>query len=128
MTEKEMWAAYVAKNPHYRNAGFEAWCFGSDTPDELAALTVAGIKTATASAHPFYEYENCALPKPGDHSVILNTSGSAVCVIQTTRVTVVPFLEVSEEQAYKEGEGDRSLAFWREAHAKAFCAGINRNQ
>ena len=30
-----------------------------------------------------------------------------------------PFQEVSAEQAYREGEGDRSLAYWREVH-KAF--------
>lgn len=33
---------------------------------------------------------------------------------------MVPFCEVSEEQAYKEGEGDRSLAYWREVHRAVF--------
>lgn len=33
---------------------------------------------------------------------------------------VVRFDEVSEEFAAAEGEGDRSLAFWREAHWAAF--------
>jgi len=35
-------------------------------------------------------------------------------------VEVVRFDEVSEEFAAAEGEGDRSLAFWREAHWAAF--------
>lgn len=120
MTEKEIWQAYVQDNPCFQDEGYEAWCYGSDTPDELAELTVSGIKTATASAFPFYEIEKCELPKAGEHSVILKTDGSAICIIRTTRVTVVPFDQVSAEHAYKEGEGDRSLEYWREVHSIVF--------
>lgn len=120
MTEQELWTKFTQANPGFRDAPYEAWCYGSDTPDLLAELTAAGTKTATASAYPFYEYEQCDLPKPGDLGLICKTDGEAVCVIRTTKVTVVPFLEVGEEQAYKEGEGDRSLRYWREAHRKAF--------
>ncbi|TFH31677.1 MAG: ASCH domain-containing protein, partial [Anaerolineales bacterium] len=37
--------------------------------------------------------------------------------------------EVDEEQAYLEGEGDRSLAYWRDVHWNFFsreCAQIGR--
>ena len=53
MTAKEMWAAYIQAYPCYRAATYEAWRYGSDTPDLLAALTLSGQKTATASAYPF---------------------------------------------------------------------------
>ena len=33
----------------------------------------------------------------------------------------VPFDEVSKEHAYKEGEGDRSLAYWRDVHEDFFA-------
>lgn len=121
MTAQQMWEAYCSDFHYDKENPYEAWCYGSDTPDWLAELTVSGVKTATASAFPFYEYENCPLPKAGDHSVILNTDGAAVCVIRTTRVTVVPFLKVSAEHAYREGEGDRSLDEWRSVHAKVFA-------
>lgn len=120
MTEKEMWAAYIEKYPCYKDKSYEAWCYGSSTPDLLAELTVAGKKTATASAYPFYEYEKCDLPKVGDHNIILGTDGTAQCVTRTTCVTVVPFMQVSAEHAYKEGEGDRSLQYWRTVHTQAF--------
>ena len=84
--------------------------FRSD-PDLLLQLTLSGIKTATASAYPFYEYENYNLPKVGDHNIILKTDRSALCIIRTTSVKVVPFLNVSAEHAYLEGEGDRNLRF-----------------
>ena len=120
MTDKELWTAYIQKYPCYKNEHYESWCYGSDTPDLLAELTVSGMKTATASAFPFYEYEKCVLPKAGEHSIIMNTEGSAVCIVKTVKVTVLPFMQVSEEHAYKEGEGDRSLHYWRTVHAKVF--------
>lgn len=121
MTENEMWAAYILEKPCYQNENYEAWCYGSDTPDLLAELTVSGVKTATASAYPFYEYENCELPKVGEHNIILDKKGLALCIIKTIHVSVVPFVQVPAEHAYKEGEGDRSLQYWRTVHAKVFA-------
>ena len=120
MTEQKMWAAFTAACPEYKNAVYEAWCYGSDAPDKLAALTLEGTKTATASAFPFYEAENCPLPQPGDLSLILSSSGSAVCIIKTTHVETVPFCQVTERQAFLEGEGDRSLDYWRRVHEECF--------
>ena len=37
-------------------------------------------------------------------------------MIQTIAVKTVPFKEISPEDAYQEGEGDRSLAYWRRVH------------
>ena len=42
-------------------------------------------------------------------------------VTKTTRVSVVPFMQVSAEHACKEGEGDWSLTYWRTVHAQAFA-------
>lgn len=120
MTEQELWSRYIERYPAEKDAPYEAWQYGSDDPDELLALTLEGRKTATASAYPFYEYEQCPLPEVGATSIILNTKGEAACVIRDVKVTVAPFLEVSAEQAYKEGEGDRSLAYWRRVHQEAF--------
>ncbi len=122
MTEKELWEQFVAANPSYRNATYEAWCYGSDDPDALLALTLAGTKTATASAYPAYVYENCDPPAVGALSILLNTRQEAKGIIRTTRVTIVPFRDVPEKQAYLEGEGDRSLSFWRSVHAQVFAA------
>ena len=118
MTHQELWAAYKAVNP---DAGDEygAWAYGDD-PDTLAELTRKGIKTATASAGPLYELEGEPLPQAGEYSVILDSRDEAVCVIRTTRVYTTPFCEVTAEHARKEGEGDRSLAYWRQAHEAFF--------
>ena len=113
MTAQEMWSASGIE------AGYEAWAFGDD-PDTLAELVRTGVKTATASAYPFYELEGEDLPKAGEYSVILDTKDEAVCIIRTIRVYVTPYREVTAEQAWKEGEGDRSLDYWRRVHEAFF--------
>ena len=120
MTAEQLWRQYLKKHPESEGAKYEAWQYGSDDPDELLRLTMEGTKTATASAYACYLYENCPPPKQGDFSVILNSADEAKCVIQTVKASVVPFAEVSAEQAYKEGEGDRSLTYWREVHEEVF--------
>ena len=117
MTAEEMWEEYAAANQI--DADFEAWAFGDD-PDELARLTLEGTKTATASSYPFYELEGEELPKEGQYSVILNSREEAVCIIRTEKVFTVPFCDVDERQAFKEGEGDRSLSYWRKVHERFF--------
>ena len=117
MNAQEMWNLYSQKENI--TADYEAWAFG-DQPDELAQLVLKGIKTGTASAYPIYEPEGLELPKEGEYSVILDAQDNAVCIIKTEKVFVVPFDEVDERQAYKEGEGDRSLAYWRKVHEEFF--------
>ncbi|MBQ9827955.1 MAG: ASCH domain-containing protein [Lachnospiraceae bacterium] len=119
MTDKELWDKYAAEND-VRDAEYEAWAFGGD-PDLLAELVKDGIKTATASAYPLYEIEGEPLPEAGEYSVIRDSGDEAVCIIRTKRVYVAPFKEVSAEHAYKEGEGDRSLEYWRKVHEEFFA-------
>ncbi len=94
---------------------YEAWVFG-DAPDKLADLVKKGIKTATCSSYDLYLRENEPLPKAGDYSVILNSNGEAICIVRTIKVYVTAFDQVTAEHAFKEGEGDRSLDYWREVH------------
>lgn len=121
MRAEELWKAYCEKENIDIDTPYSAWGFG-DAPDQLADLVLKGIKTATASAYDLYfmEGEEEPLPQPGDYSIILDSKDEAICIIQTTKTTVVPFNEVSEEHAYKEGEGDRSLAYWRAVHEEFF--------
>lgn len=109
MTAEELWKKSGLKG------SYEAWPFG-EAPDKLAELVVNGIKTATCSAYELYLINNEPLPKAGDHSVILDSGGDAVCIIRTLKAYVTEFNHVSEEQAFKEGEGDRSLKYWRKVH------------
>ena len=118
MTAEELWTEYLAATgdpdgPH------DDWAFGGD-PDGLAALVLSGRKTATASLRLLYQIELESLPRVGERSVILDGAGEAVCVIRTRRVFILPFDRVGPAQAFREGEGDRSLKYWREVHRAFF--------
>ena len=109
MTAEELWKKSGLSGDH------EAWAFG-EAPDKLAELVVQGIKTATCSAYDLYQINNEPLPKAGDYCIILDSHEEAVCIIKTRKVYVTEFCNVSEEHAFKEGEGDRSLEYWRIVH------------
>jgi len=101
----------------------------------LADLTRRGIKRATASLKKSYEIENEPLPKEKDLSIITDFYGAAVCIIEVEKVEIIPFNGITEEYAKIEGEGDGSLAYWREGHlnffekeAKAFNFEFSENE
>jgi len=128
------WQAYTASLPDgVRPPGsYDVWAFGDteEMANELGQLVRAGIKTATCSLLWEYEAEGDEdLPKAGDVSVITNGQGAPLCVIETVEVEVKAFGQVDEAFAYDEGEGVRSLAYWRSAHWKSFtrvCGSIGR--
>ena len=119
---QDFWAEFVATTGI--NGPFEAWAFGDestvDLATELALLVRDGPKRATAGLAAEYEVENEPLPEIGDLSVILDGQGAPVCVIRTTLVEIRKFGDVDEAFAWDEGEGDRSLEWWRRAHLSFF--------
>ena len=117
------WDAFLAAQPE-RNLPaqpIDAFAFG-DSPemaDRLGNLVCDGIKTATTSA--LWSYESGEpLPQVGELSVVLGGDEQPLCVIETLEVHVLPFAEVDAAFAFDEGEGDRSLDYWREAHRRFF--------
>jgi uncharacterized protein YhfF len=97
--------------------GLRSFTFG-DSPalaDELLELVLKGVKTATCSTE-----DEPNLSKPGERWIVLDGRGTPRCVIESTEVTFHHFGEVDADFAYDEGEGDRSLAYWRDAHRRYF--------
>jgi uncharacterized protein YhfF len=95
--------------------GLRSFAFG-DGPtlaDELLDLVIKGIKTATCSTED-------QPSMPGARWIVLDGRGEPRCVIETTEVTYRRFGEVDAAFAYDEGEGDRSLDYWRDAHRNYF--------
>lgn len=123
-TVKKMWMNYISSlgNVDKEADGYETWhfCNNQSDADELAELVKAGTKRATASLLEAYLAEGEPLPKGGEYSVIINWAGEAQCIIRTTQVDLVPYGDVSEAFAATEGEGDKSLAYWRCAHWPIF--------
>lgn len=132
MTAEELWNKYITKNKEDANQTYLAWSFGNseEMANSLAQLVVSEEKTATASLFYLYEVENEELPKVGGYNIILDGSENAKCIIKTSKVYVTPFNEVTKEHAFKEGEGDKSLDYWRNGHKKFFkldLEGLDKN-
>jgi uncharacterized protein YhfF len=111
--------------------GYDVWRFGDSDAlcDELLALVLEGRKTATAGL--LWDYESDAEPAPrlGGHSVVTDSRGEPGCLLLTTEVRILPYIEVPADFAHDEGEGDRSLGFWRQAHWDYFarrCQALGR--
>ena len=79
-------------------------------------LVKAGIKTATSGAFASYLHYQAPVPAEGDFAIITNWEGEAQCIIRTTEVEILPYNEITEDYAVKEGEGDQSLAYWKTMH------------
>ncbi len=122
MTVEQFWAQFTAETGI--EGSYTTSYFG-DSPElqtELALLVRDGPKRATAGLLAEYQQEQEPLPEPGDLTVIVDGAGEPVCVIRTSAVEIRPFGEVDAEFAFVEGEGDRSLEYWREAHTRFFAA------
>ncbi len=126
---QRFWNGFVAERGSNPTARFyEVFHFDDHeaSANELGELVIAGKKRATASLLWSYEVEGKRLPEPGYLSVVTTWQGEPLCLIETTRIDIVPFNEVSEAFAATEGEGDGSLRHWREVHTSYFARECER--
>jgi uncharacterized protein YhfF len=119
---EKFWQSFCAENPEINSdEPYEVWFFANDreTAKKLARLVLSGKKQATAS---LMEHESDAGDGGivGGYSVVTDFDGNPQCIIVTTEVRLLPFNEVDREFAFDEGEGDRTLEYWRDAHRKFF--------
>lgn len=118
------WNTFIQEKElfHLEKYQFEAWSFGNtkEMADELGQLVIEGKKTATCSLLRAYEgYEN-EIPQVGVYSVLCDGNEKPLCIVMNTHTWICKYNEVDERQAYEEGEGDRTLEYWRKAHQEFF--------
>ncbi|MAK59854.1 MAG: ASCH domain-containing protein [Ponticaulis sp.] len=98
-------------------ADLPLWPFGDshELQERLAALIVAGVKTAGCGAKDLNEWS-----EPGERGLLVIRDTHPVALLEIETVEHMKFDEMSAEKAALEGEGDLSLEFWQEAHRKFF--------
>jgi uncharacterized protein YhfF len=89
---------------------------GPELADQLLELVLSGTKRATCWA----ESQGLLSAEVGKMMVVLDGHGVPKAVLKTTELAKRRFDEVDAAFAYDEGEGDRSLRYWREAHFRYF--------
>ncbi|MGB5014790.1 MAG: ASCH domain-containing protein [Pyrinomonadaceae bacterium] len=125
MSEKaaEFWTRFRGEFPGVEGGErYQVWYFGN-TPEmalDLAGLVLRGNKTATASLAIVNEIKPDEAPIENGYSVVTDFHGEPICVIQTTEIRHLPFIEVDATFAFDEGEGDGSLVYWRNVHRTYF--------
>lgn len=118
----ELWQRFADANQEYSGTKYKAWyfCDNEKCANELAELVKNGIKRATASLLYWYESGKEVLPEEGDVNIVTDWNGIAQCVIKTKKISILHFKNVDSEMAFTEGEGDKSLEYWRKAHISFF--------
>lgn len=126
------WSDYLStlpvseKNLNRKLFAAEQWGDNEKLADNLSALILSGKKTASCSSLWEHEKEGNLIPEIGALTIVLNGKNEPVCIVETTDVQIMPFGKVDESFAFMEGEGDRSLEYWRSAHWSFFTRVLNK--
>ena len=95
----------------------EVWHLGKNKKqaNKLFKLVLRGKKIATS-----YLYDENEKLTSGSYSILTNWDKKKQILIQTTNTEVVPFNKVTKQHARNEGEGTKTLRYWRKIHKKFF--------
>jgi uncharacterized protein YhfF len=96
----------------------DEFAFPGPIRDALIAAIFAGAKTSTASLYRDFAISDETLPKAGDLSVVIDSDGNDVAILQYTDVTTTRFIDVDDLHAAAEGEGYTDAVGWRQVHEK----------
>jgi uncharacterized protein YhfF len=125
------WEAFCAQQGIAPETPYQAWHFGdtAELAHELIELVIHGDKRATAGLGWGHDRTPELTPILGGYNLVTEHDGTPRAVTRTTEVARRAFEEVDAKFAFDEGEGDRSLQWWREAHWDFFsreCATLGR--
>ena len=115
---ERFWNEYLNVNPYNKKETPQSFyfCDTKKDADECAELVVKGIKQATATSLWWFKKNNVSLPRVGDKFIVTDWVGNPRAIIETIKVQQVPFNKITSEFAEIEGEGDKSLGYWRKVH------------
>lgn len=120
----EFWKEFLLKTNREEDTKYIE-CFHFELTEKLAnellRLVLIGQKEATSSSLLAYKNEEDKIPKAGDLSIVTDWDGNPKCVIETIKVNVIPFKDITYDICKREGE-DRHLESWRKGHATFFSS------
>lgn len=92
----------------------------ADYGDHVTQLAIDEVKRATAHLAMDFEINAVKRREVGDYWVILWENMTPACLLKMVNIEERPFDKVDDAFAAREGEGDGSLAYWRECHNDYF--------
>ena len=85
------------------------------TADELLGLVLLGVKTGTS-----WRADEGEQTVVGQRHVVLDGRRRPRAVLETIELRRIPYMEVDAEFARDSGEGERTLASWREDYRSSY--------
>ena len=116
---RALWGDYLDKHLEHAFADtplVDYFCNNEQDANECAELVKNGVKRATSHALIGMQHRKEPLPKIGDFIIVTDWEGQAQCIVRTTKVNLKPFFLIDAAYAQREGEGDKSLAYWKKIH------------
>ena len=95
----------------------ETWSLGKNKKqaNKLYKLVLNGKKIATS-----YLYNKNERLTNNVYSILTNWDKNRQSLILTTNIEIVPFNKVTKQHARNEGEGTKTLRYWRKTHKRFF--------
>jgi uncharacterized protein YhfF len=87
-----------------------------ESREKLNNFVLHGNKRATAGLLKDYEEESEPLEHIGEQLAMLDNDGAHIATLEVTRVEVLRFIDVPDEFALAEAEGDLNAADFRASH------------
>lgn len=112
----------------YTSFSSDYFCADENNANLCADLRLRGEKRASCSLEVWYSEQGELMPEVGHLQVVTNWSGEPVCIIEITSVSKCKYNEITAEFAALEGEGDKTLGWWKKAHWNFFskeCEELN---
>ncbi|PNH83304.1 ASCH domain-containing protein [Vibrio diazotrophicus] len=100
----------------YTSFSCDYFCADEYNANVCADLILKGEKTASCSMDYWYSHKGETKPETGHLLVVTDWEGEPKCIVEITSVEKCRYKDVTQEFAAAEGEGDKTLAWWREAH------------
>ena len=116
---RNLWGDFLDKHLEYAFVDAPRvthFCDNEKDADECLKLVLAGTKRATSHSLLGLQLRKEPLPKIGDFTIITDWKGQAQCILRTVAVRLKPFFSIRESYAKMEGEGDKTLAYWKKTH------------
>lgn len=104
----------------YTSFSSDYFCADEYNANVCADLILKGEKTASCSMDYWYSHKGETMPETGHLLVVTDWQGEPKCIVEITSVEKCHYKDVSQEFAAAEGEGNKTLAWWRQAHWRFF--------
>ncbi|TBR43893.1 ASCH domain-containing protein [Marinomonas agarivorans] len=106
----------------YASFSADYFCADEYNANLCAELVKRGEKRATCSLDYWYSHKSETRPTVGHLQVVTNWFGKPICIVEITKVLMQQYCNIDEDFAIEEGEGDKTLTWWRDAHWQFFSA------